>query len=117
MVRDVAPPDRLEEGQRLLANYCSAFNASFPLVAFLYECNPNPFLTDDGQVDLSGGKRGGDDVCMGPHTTVNFSLPTAFHGETEAAGLCSIRLLTTLQVCSLSACYIIKSQLSCVLFG
>ncbi|CAE7238243.1 RNF213 [Symbiodinium microadriaticum] len=97
IVRDIAPPDRLEEGLRVLRAFCAAFNQCFNLVGFLYECNPNPFLTEDGRVDLSGGKRGGDDVCMGDGTTVNFSLPTAFHGETEAAGLCTIRLLTTLQ--------------------
>lgn len=98
VVRDIAPQDRAAEGAKLLSAFCRAFNESFHLVGFLYECNPNPFLTEDGRVDLSGGKRGGADVCMGEHTTINFSLPTAFHGETEAAGLCTIRLLTTLQV-------------------
>jgi hypothetical protein len=98
VIDDLAPPDRKAEGEVLLRAFCHSFNESFHLVQFLYECNPNPFITEDNQVDLSGGRKGGEDVCMNEQSTINFSLPTSFHGETEAAGLCTIRLLTTLQV-------------------
>ena len=81
-----------------MRSYCAAFNNSFHLVQFLYECNPNPFITRDGKVDLSGGQRGGDDVCMNENSTLNFSLPSSSHGETDATGLCTIKLLMTLQV-------------------
>ena len=90
------------EGQRLLAAYCTAFNASFHLVEYLYECNPNPFLTDEGVVDLTGskGKSGASlaEVGMNVNTTINFSLPSASHGETDATGLCTIKLLSSLEV-------------------
>ena len=85
-----------------------------------------PFLTPDGEVDLSGGggrrkkspgngsshKAGaaneagsavtgeGDGGAFGMSldTTVNFSLPSASNGETDATGLCTIKLLTNLTV-------------------
>jgi hypothetical protein len=94
----MTPENRQEEGLAKMQAFCMAFNDSFHLVGFLYECNANPFITSDGRVDLSGGKRGGDDVCMHENSTLNFSLPSSSHGETDATGLCTIRLLTTLQV-------------------
>mmetsp|Transcript_5312 Transcript_5312/g.5426 ORF Transcript_5312/g.5426 Transcript_5312/m.5426 type:complete len:591 (-) Transcript_5312:37-1809(-) len=99
VINSIAPENRRQEGQTLMKSFCKAFNNSFHLVQFLYECNPNPFLTIDGKVDLSGGKRGGDDVCMNENSTLNFSLPSSSHGETDATGLCTIKLLMTLQDC------------------
>eukprot|EP00602_Paraphysomonas_sp_CaronLab_P009208 CAMPEP_0185034388 /NCGR_PEP_ID=MMETSP1103-20130426/24249_1 /TAXON_ID=36769 /ORGANISM="Paraphysomonas bandaiensis, Strain Caron Lab Isolate" /LENGTH=1107 /DNA_ID=CAMNT_0027571029 /DNA_START=1161 /DNA_END=4484 /DNA_ORIENTATION=+ len=99
VIDTLAPADKRDQARGLLSAFCTAFNKSFHLVKFLYECNPNPFITEDGVVDLTGGKRGELDGLMGEKTTINFSLPTAFHGETEAAGLCTIRLLTALQDC------------------
>jgi hypothetical protein len=100
VIRKYAPPDRYNAGMKLLSDFNVAFNSSFHLVTHLYECNPNPFIAEDGvSVDLTGGRKGGADVGMGNGTTINFSLPSAFHGETEAAGLCTIRLLDRLQVC------------------
>ncbi len=95
-----------------MESFCVAFNNSFHLVGFLYECNPNPFITNDGKVDLTGGKRGGDDVCMNENSTLNFSLPSSSHGETDAAGLCTIRLLMTLQVIVPSLEFMIFAGLS-----
>jgi len=100
----------------VLTSFCKAFNTAFPLVTHLYECNPNPFISHDGseRVDLSGassstsaaavarGERGYDSSGtgneMGLHTTINFSLPAIQSGETDAAGLCTIRLLAKLEV-------------------
>jgi hypothetical protein len=81
-----------------------------------------PFLTPDGEVDLSGG--GGrrqprtaaasahagtnaslvqhDDRGMTAMTTINFSLPSASNGETDATGLCTIKLINNLVVSSIS---------------
>ncbi len=98
VIESFGPESRKEQGRILMKAFCVAFNSSFHLVGFLYECNSNPFITNDGKVDLTGGKRGGDDVCMNENSTLNFSLPSSSHGETDAAGLCTIRLLTTLQV-------------------
>lgn len=99
MIHSIAPENRRQEGRMLMESFCTAFNNSFHLVQFLYECNPNPFITSDGKVDLSGGQRGGDDVCMNENSTVNFSLPSSSHGETDATGLCTIKLLMALQDC------------------
>jgi hypothetical protein len=100
VLKSMTPEKRREEGLTKMQAFCKAFNESFHLVGFLYECNANPFVTSDGRVDLSGGKRGGDDVSMNENSTLNFSLPSSSHGETDATGLCTIRLLTTLQVIS-----------------
>ena len=98
---------------RILEKYCIAFNSSFSLVKFLYECNPNPFLSKDGTaVDLTGAagltnnssseQCAMDESCrlMNENTSIKFSLPSVQQGETEATGLCTIRLLNHLQVCS-----------------
>jgi hypothetical protein len=105
VINALSDPGKQAEGYRLLTAYCTAFNASFHLVEFLYECNPNPFLTEEGTVDLTGSRgrsRGGstdaDEVEMCAHTTINFSLPSASHGETDATGLCTIKLLSSLEV-------------------
>ena len=102
VINTLSDPARQAEGHRLLAAYCTAFNASFPLVEYLYECNPNPFLTDTGAVDLTGSRGKGGSTAgecgMSPHTTLNFSLPSASHGETDATGLCTIKLLSSLEV-------------------
>lgn len=92
-------PEKLrEKAYCILDSFCKAFNATFHLVTHLYECNPNPFLTSTGEVDLSGGGKGGVENCMNRHTMLSFSLPSTMHGETDATGLCTIRLLSMLEV-------------------
>jgi len=91
-----------------LESFCVAFNAAFPLVEFLYECNPNPFLTKEGDgVDLSGARASGRSpisenstgpAAMGPDTSIKFSFPSMEAGDTDASGLCTIRLLAHLEV-------------------
>lgn len=107
--------EKRAEGREFLAAYCKAFNASFPLVEFLYECNPNPFLAQDGTVDLTGGGGKSDvsqgEVCMNTQTSINFSLPSASHGETDATGLCTIKLLSSLEVRLTCDCFVPTSQL------
>jgi len=85
------PADARDEAMAVLDAYAEAFNASFPLVTNLYECQANPFLGFDGQVDLSGTKV--QKERMGRSTPVAFSLPSSVPGETDAQGLCTIQLL------------------------
>lgn len=103
VIHSLSDSTKQAEGHRILTAYCTAFNASFHLVEYLYECNPNPFLTEEKTVDLtgSGGKsisKRVEDVGMTAQTTINFSLPSASHGETDATGLCTIKLLSSLEV-------------------
>jgi hypothetical protein len=101
-VVDRLPPARRPAARALLERYCAAFNRGFPLVAQLHECQPNPLLGADGEVDLSGGGGGGrGSVRMGPDVPVSFSLPAihdggAAGGGVEANGLCTIQLCATL---------------------
>ena len=83
------------EAYSILDRYCDAFNVAFPHVHFLYECNRNPFLSKDGKVDLSGG--GDNPARMSRSTPVSFSLPSMIQGDSDAAGLCTIQLVTILQ--------------------
>ena len=94
----LSPAQYRDKAYRVLDNFCVAFNATFHLVTHLYECNPNPFLTSTGEVDLSGGGKGGVENLMNRNTILSFSLPSTMHGETDATGLCTIRLLSMLEV-------------------
>jgi hypothetical protein len=76
------------KASKTLEKYCAAFNASFPIVQNLYECQPNPFLTPNGEVDVGGP--------MSADTPIIFSLPSMLHGENDAAGLCTPQLLNRL---------------------
>lgn len=89
----------LPEGERYAANealeaFCVAFNDTFPMVELIYECQPNPFLTSQGQVNLGGGSEA---VGMTRDTPVAFSLPSIIPGQLDAQGLCTIRILNELQ--------------------
>ena len=74
-----------ERAEGVLKEYCIGFNEAFPLVENLYECQRNPFLTEDGEVDIDGP--------MSPDTPIIFSLPSMTQGQNEAAGLCTVQLL------------------------
>ena len=84
--------DEQERGQRVLRNFCNAFNQSFPIVDLIFECNKNLFLTEDGQVDL---KMTGESNPMTPDTPIFFSLPNATRvgKEIDAQGHCTVQLL------------------------
>ena len=90
---------RRKEGWEILNNYCTAFNNSFHQIERIFECEPNPFLSNSGEIDLSGGKRsvaeGG--VQMSPDISINFSLPSLIQGANDTMGLCTIRLLELMQ--------------------
>ena len=81
-----------ERGQRVLHNFCKAFNRSFPIVDLIFECNKNVFLTEDGEVDL---KMTGTPNPMSPDTPIFFSLPNATKvgKEIDAQAYCTIQLL------------------------
>jgi hypothetical protein len=101
------PAARQAYAQVVLDRYCVAFNACFVEVEFLYECQANPFVRElEGCgandktakiVDLTGTKTGGEKAQMSGTTPVAFSLPSQVQGETDAQGLCTIRLLELLQ--------------------
>ncbi|CAM9234897.1 unnamed protein product, partial [Ectocarpus fasciculatus] len=92
------PEAEREAASMLLNNYCVAFNRTLKLVPFLFECNANPFLASNGEVDLSGSQRGdGTGEKMSPGTSVKFSLPSIVSGEQDATGLCSIQIINALQ--------------------
>ena len=74
----------------ILDEYCVAFNASFHLVVNLYQCQENPFLTEDKKVALNGNKTFSP---MTPETVVAFSIPSMSPGENDATGLCTVQLL------------------------
>eukprot|EP00009_Paramoeba_aestuarina_P016333 CAMPEP_0201543780 /NCGR_PEP_ID=MMETSP0161_2-20130828/72793_1 /ASSEMBLY_ACC=CAM_ASM_000251 /TAXON_ID=180227 /ORGANISM="Neoparamoeba aestuarina, Strain SoJaBio B1-5/56/2" /LENGTH=1750 /DNA_ID=CAMNT_0047951613 /DNA_START=65 /DNA_END=5317 /DNA_ORIENTATION=- len=78
-------------GRSILHNYCKSFNASFPIVQNLFQCQENPFLKE-GEVDLGGGGP------MSPLTPVSYSLPSISEGQKEkdAPALCTVQLLIRL---------------------
>ena len=78
-----------ERASEILDEYCVAFNESFHLVVNLYQCQENPFLTEDKQVALNGNKTYSP---MTPETVVAFSIPSMSPGE-NATGLCTVQLL------------------------
>ena len=84
-------PER-EWGAEVLERYCEAFNASFHLYD-RYQCKENPFLTEGGEVDLSGSKMS-PGVKMSPEISVLFSLPS--FNESHAPGTCTHLLLKRL---------------------
>jgi hypothetical protein len=87
-----------ERAQRTLELYCAAFNRSFVLVRRLYQCEVNPFLAEDGSVDLSGASGTAERaVRMSADAPLIFSLPSMAHGENDATGLCTVQLLAHLQ--------------------
>ena len=81
-----------ERGQRVLHNFCKAFNQSFPIVDLIYECKENKFLTENGEVDLS---MSGVATPMSPETPIFFSLPNATEAGQgiDTPTYCTIQLL------------------------
>ena len=81
-----------KRGQRVLRNFCNAFNQAFPIVDLIFECNKNLFLTEDGEVDL---KMTGSPNPMTPATPIFFSLPNATKvgKEIDAQAHCTVQLL------------------------
>mmetsp|Transcript_43822 Transcript_43822/g.95086 ORF Transcript_43822/g.95086 Transcript_43822/m.95086 type:complete len:717 (+) Transcript_43822:62-2212(+) len=92
---ETLPPHKRANAESALKRFCVAFNTALPLLPYLYECQRNPFLTMQGRVDLSGSGTG--DQEMSPDTPVVFSLPSMNHGESDAAGMCTVQLIALLQ--------------------
>ncbi|KAH9260003.1 hypothetical protein BASA81_001775 [Batrachochytrium salamandrivorans] len=80
-----------DQATEVLLRYCTAFNQSFRLVPFLYECQRNPFLTEQLEVDLGAGMK------MSPSTPVAFSLVAIVQGDADAPSLCLFQLVRALQ--------------------
>ena len=90
------PLEQQPAALELLHRFCVAFNSTFHLVPMLFECQPNPFLTADGRVDLSG--TGTAATPMSECTPLSFSLPYHPPGtDGDASGICTIQLLNALQ--------------------
>jgi len=96
-VIELLPQNQQAQSVKILEDYCVGFNAAFPFVLNLYECQRNPFLTEDGKVDLSGTGSAGEAGLMSASTPVSFSIPSVAPGETDAAGMCTVQLLNFLQ--------------------
>ena len=98
------PAERQPAAWEALRAFCDGFNAAFPLVERLFECQANPFLYDDGAgrgavaIDLAGvaGALADGPVKMSPAVAVTFSLPSVVAGDNDAPGLCTVQLLNTL---------------------
>lgn len=91
------PIDNQAAASLILDKYCVAFNRTLPLVPFLFECNANPFLASNNEVDLSGSQRSdGSGDRMSPNTSIKFSLPSIISGEQDATGLCTIQIINAL---------------------
>lgn len=91
------PPEERPVAYEALEKYCVAFNRTLKLVPFLFECNANPFLSSNGEVDLSGSQRSdGRGDHMSSQTSIKFSLPSIISGEQDATGLCTIQIINAL---------------------
>ena len=98
VIETLVPPHRRRYAKRTFRRFATAFNASLGRVEYLYQCQENPFVDPDGNVDLSGAKGGGDsgNSVMDLETPVSFSLPSMLFGENDAPGLCCLQILNFL---------------------
>jgi len=95
------PAEDREAAAQALQNFCDAFNTVLPKLSNLFECQRNPFLTDDGRIDLSGTSAGrGPEAESNPmtgSTPLHFTLPSHPPGPlADAPGLCTIQILNYL---------------------
>jgi len=100
-ILDALPKEEKAAGVEVLKKFCTAFNQVMPKLTNLFECQKNPFLTDDGRVDLSGTAGGRGDKApanvMGTTTPLHFTLPSHPPGPlADAPGLCTIQILNYL---------------------
>jgi hypothetical protein len=86
------PEDRRPKARDLFHRFAKGFNLGLPRVEYIYQCNENPFIGEDKELDLSGMRlaRGSK---MNAKTPITFSLPSMLQGTNDAAGLCTIRVL------------------------
>ena len=98
MIETLIPPHRRRHAKRTFRRFATAFNASLGRVEYLYQCQENPFVDPDGNVDLSGAKGGGNggNSVMDLETPISFSLPSMLFGENDAPGLCCLQILNFL---------------------
>ena len=98
VIETLVSPHRRRHAKRTFRRFATAFNASLGRVEYLYQCQENPFVDPDGNVDLSGAKGGGDsgNSIMDLETPVSFSLPSMLFGENDAPGLCCLQILNFL---------------------
>jgi hypothetical protein len=81
------------EAEEVFYRFCSAFNSTLPELRNLYECQGNPFLTPQGEIDLSAGSSSMP-VKMDEATPLHFSLPSHPPGAVaDAPGLCTIQIM------------------------
>ena len=102
VVETMVAVESRSEARQTMERFCAAFNASFPLVTHLFECQANPFLTagegvEQRKVDLSGRRSASAREEMSETTPVCFSLPNVVRGDADAAGMCVVQLVRVLQ--------------------
>ena len=94
-ILDKISPNKRNFARNALTKYCIAFNTVLPKVERIFECQDNPYLTKDGQVDLSGTKSSASG--MQDATPIIYSLPSMLQGEADVPGLCTIQIINFLQ--------------------
>eukprot|EP01012_Entosiphon_sulcatum_P048333 TRINITY_DN6681_c0_g4_i1.p1 TRINITY_DN6681_c0_g4~~TRINITY_DN6681_c0_g4_i1.p1 ORF type:complete len:5149 (+),score=717.09 TRINITY_DN6681_c0_g4_i1:781-15447(+) len=88
------PAAKQDAARDSLVRFCEAFNTVLPRIENLFECQRNPFIGEDGRIDLSTTRAQG--ICMSNTTPICFSLPCMTQGEADAPGLCTIQILNLL---------------------
>ena len=58
-VINMLAPSAQEDALQVLDEFCEAFNAVLPRIELLFECETNPFIGNQGEIDLSGTQSGG----------------------------------------------------------
>ena len=65
-----------EDALKALDGFCEAFNAVLPRIELLFECEANPFVGNQGEIDLSGTKSGGGGMTHDtPVSTTSYLTP------------------------------------------
>lgn len=92
---DKLPLEQRAEATALFERFAAIFNRTMPMLhPNLFECTPNPFLTKDRRVDLTG--TGTEDCPMSLDVSVAFGLPARQRGETDARTICTLQMVDLL---------------------
>lgn len=111
------PEDERARAETVMHNFCDAFNAVITQPGNLRECAENVFIdkaTGKVDLDLTRGATGAF-KCMGPDTSLSFSLPSALKDGNEFVdprALCTLFILDKLKVKTFHiSCHCISSFL------
>ena len=91
VVSEIADAAKRSRAEKALAGYCKVFNEAMPLLPNLYECQRNPFLNEQDEVDLSNGMAA-QRTLLTPDAPLTFCLPSMVPGDIDAPGVCTIQI-------------------------